>query len=419
MRANRTTVALTLLVAGLVAGQAVWAAAAKVEGVVVDQEEKPIAGAVVTVTAADGSDQQTDTTNRKGKFSLTLREMSAAGYSLQVEAEGYATYRGPIELQEGRTLEMTVPLLTEAVAEEKRAEIAAIEARNKAARRYNEGAAKYNEGKMDEAIALFQEAVAEEEELAIAWAGLGRVYLEQEKWAEAAAAFERFEEIDPGREPVLLMLYDSYEAGGEADKAAALLERLIAEFPTGGTAARIFNQGVTLIKAQDLETARAKFQAAVEMHPELYQAHLNLAHIARAYSDWATTLTEVDKFLVHEPGQARALALRYQALKSLDRPEAAAVLDRLREAAPGEAAQIFHEQGVTLFNAGETDQALAAFLAAIDIDPGHARAHYRAGLCYASRKEDAQAKTYLQKFIEIAPEGDPEVTTAKEMLTYL
>ena len=145
---------------------------------------------------------------------------------LRVEAEGYATYEGPVEMREGRTLDITVPLLSEAVAEKQRAEIAEIEARNKAARRYNEGAAQFNEGNIDQAIALFKEALEEEEDLAIAWAGLGRIYLEAENWSEAAKAFESFDAIEPGREPVLLMLYDSY-VGMQSDKAGPLLDRLI------------------------------------------------------------------------------------------------------------------------------------------------------------------------------------------------
>lgn len=417
MRSKKTMAAFGVLALGLLTTSVLWAAGARVDGVVVGQNEEPIAGAVVTVTATDGSDQQTDKTNRKGKFSLTFREM-APGFTIRVEAEGFAPYEGPIELEEGRKLEVTIPLLTEAVAEKQRAEIAAIEARNKAARRYNEGAKKYNEGDLDAAIALFREAVEEEEDLAIAWAGLGRIYLERESWADAADAFEHYEAAEPGKEPVLLMLYDSYVGMG-SNKAEPLLERLIAEFPTAGTAARIFNQGVAAIKGNDLPAGRAKFQAAVEMHPDLYQAHLNLAHIARAYDDWETTLAEVDKFLEREPEHARALALRYQALKSLESPETDAALAKLREAAPGEAAQIFHEQGVTLFNAGETEAALDAFLAAIDIQPEHARAHYRAGLCYASLKNNAQARSFLEKFIELAAATDPEVPIAREMLTYL
>lgn len=417
MKANKKALTLALAGAVLMTAGALWAAVTKVEGFVVDTSEQPIAGAVVTVRGADGS-EHSDTTNRKGKFGLTIREFEAVAYTLRVEAAGFATYDGPLELQEGRTLDITVPLLDEEVAAQKRAEIAAIEARNKAARRYNEGAAKYNEGKMEEAIALFKEAVEEEEELSIAWAGLGRIYLEQERWEEAITAFERYEAIEPGREPVLLMLYDSYQAKGDEAKASALLDRLVAEFRTGGTAARIFNVGVAAIKNQDLETAREQFQAALEIHPDLYQAHLNLAHIARAYNDWDTTIAEVDQFLEREPDHPRALALRYQALKGKGSPDARSALDRLRESAPGEAAQIFHEQGVNLFNAGETQGALDAFLAAIAIDPDHARAHYRAGLCYASLKDNAQAKAFLEKFIALAPE-DAEAATAKEMLSYL
>lgn len=418
MSARTEKTVLCLLAGVLLGAGAICAAAAKIDGVVVDQEEKPIAGAVVTITATDGSDQQTATSNRRGKFSLVLGEMAPSGYTLRVEAEGFATWEGPVEPEEGRTLDVTVPLLTQEAAEKVQAEIAQIEARNKAARRYNEGTKEYNEGNTERAIELFREAIAEEPELSAAWAALGRVFLEQQRFAEASEVLERLSELEPEQELVQLMLHDSYQGEGDEEAAAALLERLIVEFPGRGVAERLFNQGVQLIRGGDLAGAKAKFQRALEVYPELYQAHLNLAHIARAYEEWETALSEVDRFLAEQPEHARALALRYQALRSLDRPEATAALATLQQSAPGEAAQIFHEEGVTLFNANQVDRALEVFLAVLEIDPDHPRANYRAGLCYLNKGDNAMAREYLQKFIDLAPE-DPEAASARDMLAYL
>jgi len=419
MTKKRTKIAHLITVAILLAlltSPVLWAAVAKLDGVVVDQESQPVRDAVVTVVGADGT-EFTATTNRRGKFQINVKDF-AGEYTIRVVAATFATYEGPLALQEGRTLEMTIPLLTEEVAAKQRAEIAAVEARNKASRRYNEGAEKYNEGDLEGAIAAFQEAVAEEAEMAIAWGGLGRIYLEQERFAEAAAALENFDKHNPDQEPALLMLYDAYAGAGEADKAQALLDRLVADFPGGGVAARVFNLGVDAIKSQQLAVAGGHFETVLELYPEFYQAHINLAHIHRALGDWDKTLEQVDLFLGSEPGHPRSLALRYEALTNLGRAEEAEqALASLREAGPAEAAQLFHEQGVNLFNAGDVEGALSAFLAAIEVMPTHPRAHYRAGLCYASMQNNVQARAHLEKFIELAPE-DGEVPTAREMLSY-
>ena len=91
---------------------------------------------------------------------------------------------------------------------------------------------------------------------------------------------------------------------------------------------------------------------------------------------------------------------------------------RLRQASPREAAAVFHEKGVRLFNNDEKAAALATFEQVLEIDPDHPHGHYMLGLCYLNTGDIARAKTLLQRFLELRPDH-PDAPTAREMLESL
>ena len=75
-------------------------------------------------------------------------------------------------------------------------------------------------------------------------------------------------------------------------------------------------------------------------------------------------------------------------------------------------------RGMLLFEAGDNNGAIMEFQQVLQIDPDHARAHYRLGICYVNLDDCPLAKYHLQRFIELAPD-DPEAGTAKDLLAYL
>ncbi len=394
------------------------AASGKIAGVVTDKDGNPLDGVEVTVSSADGTVSERAKSNKRGKFTMTIKDPSKT-YTVRLQREGYDPYEGPIEITERETLTAEFKLLSVVEGEQHRAALEAIQTRNKASRLYNEGVELYNGGDAESAAGKFREALAEDEGLAIALAGIGRIDLEAERYDLAIESLERFEELEPGRLPILLMLNDAYEGAGQVEKASAVVDRLVAEHPGPQAAARVFNQGVAAVGASDLPRARERFGLALELNPDLYQAHVNLAHIHRAFEDWSAALTAVDAFLERDPEHVRALALRYEVLRELDRQEdATAALALLREVSPEEAAEVFHEQGVRLFNANERDLALQSFRSALEIQPNHPHAHYMLGLCMAGSGEIEQAKALLSKFLELDPEN-PDAAAAKEMLAAL
>jgi tetratricopeptide (TPR) repeat protein len=183
--------------------------------------------------------------------------------------------------------------------------------------------------------------------------------------------------------------------------------------------ARVFNEGVAAVKESDLERARERFEIALTLDENLYQAHQPLAQIYSGRGDWESALVHAEALLEKEPTNGRAHVIRYKSLRNLGRmAEAGEALEALRASSREASLEIFFEDGLEEFSSGQPGQALESFRRVLEIDPDHPRAHYQLGLSYASLGEHDLARAALQRFIELAPD-DPEVASAREMIRYL
>ena len=115
----------------------------------------------------------------------------------------------------------------------------------------------------------------------------------------------------------------------------------------------------------------------------------------------------------------RTLRVLYDAYDALGRAEQLAeIAPRLAEVDPDFGAPKLLEQAGQLWNAGQAEKAVQLSRLALSMDSSLGRAYYYIGLHHFSNGENAEAKTALQKFVDMAPE-DSEAATAKEMMTYI
>jgi tetratricopeptide (TPR) repeat protein len=187
-----------------------------------------------------------------------------------------------------------------------------------------------------------------------------------------------------------------------------------------------YNEGVTALKNNDLAGAAPKFEQAAALNPELAEAHAVLAEVYLELKRNADAVAAADRYLALKPGDPRGLRVRYDALKAAgDAAKVKEALDALMASDPQDpetAVRLFNE-GAERTRAGQYDEAAPFFERVTQIapdDPKFAKAHYVLGLSWA--KDDAkkaQAKEHLQKFLQLAPAGDPDIETAKQMLEYL
>ena len=396
-------------------------AGVRVRGVVTDSGEQVVAGAEVVLVADDGSVADQDTTDPQGKFKVSTKR---AKQTMRVRAfkAGYAPVEQLLPPDSGSVLNLHVVLMAEAEAAAQEAALKAVESRSRATSLYNEGALAYNAGDRETAAEKFNQAVAEDDSLTAAFAGLARIYLELRRWPLAEQAARKLAELEPGEAGPQLLIYDSLHGGGSLVEAAALLDRLAETAPGDGVATRLFNEGVAAVQAGDAVVARERFAFALQIDPELRDSHLMLADLLAQSGEHSQALQQVDAYLEHlehEEGNEHAHTIRIQSLRALGRSEEAdEALVEFATKFPHVAFAMHFDKGVGLFREGRAREAARELEQAVAIDSTHARARYQLGLVYASLGRKPQAREELQEFLRLAPE-DSEAAAAREMLGYL
>lgn len=405
------------LVCGLSAGVAQAGTEGRISGIVIDPAGNPIPDVKVTVAAVEVDIQRSTDSNKKGKFTITVLN-AARQYIIRLEKEGFQTIEQPIDPVIGGTLKPEFTMMPgQTVAPE---QLAQLQRKDKAAKAYNEGVRKFAAGDIDGATLMFEEAIAEDGELGLAHLALARIKLADDDFTGGLPHAEKASEQVPEDGMSDVVLFDALWGLDRTEEALEVLDRMVA----GGrepdkVAVRVFNAGVRDIKANDLVAARTRFEQALELDPSLAPAHHTLAQISMNQADYQGALEHATSYLEAQPEDARGLSLLYQANLAVgDEAAAQAAFDRLSVADPELVVQTFFEEGVTYFNSGRNEQAVAAFENVLKAQPDHPQSHYFLGLCNASLGEIDTAKEYLRRFIELAPE-DPEAATARDMLAGL
>ena len=179
-----------------------------------------------------------------------------------------------------------------------------------------------------------------------------------------------------------------------------------------------FNAGAEAVQMGDTTTARAKFQEALGLDPELSPAYSALATLAYNEGDMAEAVKQAEIARAKTPNDLRVLRILAEGYGKLgDKAKAKEATQAIAALDPKAGAGDLFNDGVREYNAGNCSAAVDLFEKALAGDPGNAKAHYMLGVCLAST-DTAKAREHLQKFVEMAP-ADPDAAAAKEMIQYL
>jgi tetratricopeptide (TPR) repeat protein len=161
---------------------------------------------------------------------------------------------------------------------------------------------------------------------------------------------------------------------------------------TRNEAIAAYNQGRDALEQRDAEAAKQKFLEAVTIDAGLAEAWLVLARLYMNDGQHAKAADAAETYLRHDPEATDAMAIAYDAYFALgDRAKAQQLrekLGRVPEQARKLAVHTYNE-GAEAYGAGDYDAAIAAFRAAIELDPQLAPA--RSGLAnslYGKRRFD-------------------------------
>ena len=272
---------LSALVLGLaIVTTPAFAQTGQVKGKVVDAENKPVDGAKVTVQQLDTNSKFELKTNKKGEFMQI--GVPPGNYKLTVEKDGLTATKNQrigLDMAEVNFTLRKGGDMSE-MSKEDRAKAEAKVAGIKAA--YAEAAALANAGKYDEAIAKFNEVVAQVPKCTECYIGIGAANREKKDYTAAEAAYKKALEIDPNYIEAYSGLANIYNDQKKFTEARAMSEEANKRASTaggGGNADMLYNAGVISWNANDFAKAGEQFNAAITANPNHAESHFMLGQV--------------------------------------------------------------------------------------------------------------------------------------------
>lgn len=312
-----------------------WAGKGRLQGDVTDKDGKPIAGA--TVTLRWGKDPTLGPnplkTDKHGKWSIL--GLTGGAWSIIIEAEGYKGSEGQTNVNEFGP----APAIHVRLNQPTKEEIAAAQPHNEA-----------------------REALE-----------AGNTLLQQQKWPEARAAFEKaLPEVKDAeaQASILKAVAGTYLQERNATAAIDTLNKVMALTP-GDTATQRLLAGAVYASGQKDQGIDA-MKAYVEVAPQDAEAIQTLV-------DWLV-----------DAGRE---------------PEAKTYMAKLPEGSKIDPAALLNI-GIRQYNEGKLTEALQSFDRVVQENPDMADAYYYRGLAYLGSNKMKEAKADFEKLLQLAPTGE-------------
>jgi len=282
------TIRRTLSICAMAIGLAIVAAPAsaqtgQIKGKVVDQQGNPVDGVKITMYNQNTNRSLETKTNKKGEY-----------IQVGLTPAKYKVTASKGELSDVKEIDIHLDMANldfklapgggaagGSMSKEEAAKVRAkVDAANKA---FSEGVDLSNAGKNDEAIAKFNEVIAAMPACAECYSNIGTLKTKDKKFDEAEAAYKKAIEVKPEFAEAYNGLANLYNAEKKFDQAAEASKKAMelsggaagaagTAGAGGGNAAAIFNQGVILWNAGKIPDAKAQFEQAVKLDPNMADA---------------------------------------------------------------------------------------------------------------------------------------------------
>ena len=175
-----------------------------------------------------------------------------------------------------------------------------------------------------------------------------------------------------------------------------------------------FNDGAKAYNENRTDEAIAKFKEALSTKPEMIAAWEALSRSYLRKKEYAPAIEAANKALELAPDETDMYAILNEAYTATgDKAKASAASAKM----PKDASQLFND-AAHLINAGKDADAEPLLKQAIAANDKMAVAYYELGMLYVRTQKNAEAKTNLNKYLELEPNGK-DAATAKEMLKYV
>lgn len=191
-------------------------------------------------------------------------------------------------------------------------------------------------------------------------------------------------------------------AAGSA--AGATVDPAVAAYNAG---AALFNEG------KDAE-AIVKFEEATAVKPDLVTAYAGAARAYYRSKNYAKAIEAANKVHAVDSDDADMSAILADSYARTGNKEKAA---EFKSKAPANPTSLFNEAAKAI-NAGKDADAEPLLKQAIAADPKFSPAYYELGMVYVRGGKSAAARTNLEQYLVLEPNGK-DAATAKEMLKYV
>jgi len=269
-----------------------------VRGGVVDENGDPVADASVTFRDDANDRTYTSESGKKGDFVIMV---PAGRYQVTVEKDGYrgSQVAQMIRWSDGVDLEPVKIVSMKSLIDAQMGKINA---------QFEKAGALAAEGKLDEAVAVFEELVAEYPNIADVHYNLGLLHAKQEDWSAAIESLEKAVELKPDHGAAALALAGAYEKSGRGEEAEARVQRAAAENPNDAQVQ--LTTAYFYLNANRNEEALPYLERWRELQPENAEVHYLLATVATGQGDYAKAVPLYERFLelASEDDQYRAAA---------------------------------------------------------------------------------------------------------------
>jgi tetratricopeptide (TPR) repeat protein len=303
MRRHLSRGLLAVVVALGLAAPAVAQSTGMVKGKVVDAKNEVVEGAKVLIEFAEGTSRKHETkTNKKGEFIQI--GLFPGNYKVTASKEGVGAQMYEVRVRIGTAAEVNFQLSPQSgLSDEDKKRQAALSGSLTA------GEALIKEGKHDEAIAKFNEAITVLPTCHVCYYYVGFANAQKQQYAEAEAAYKKATELKPDFAEAYNALAGVYNQQKKYDEALAVSAKAAEIAGTGGgagNASAIYNQGVSLWNAQKFAEAKAQFEKAVALDPNMAEAWYQLGMANLNTGDMPGAVTAFEGYLKAAPNGPKA-----------------------------------------------------------------------------------------------------------------
>ncbi|MCP4898609.1 MAG: hypothetical protein GY906_16675, partial [bacterium] len=169
----------------------------------------------------------------------------------------------------------------------------------------------------------------------------------------------------------------------------------------------VYNKGATALMAGDVELARDSFLRASEIDPQLAVSHIGLASLSMLEQNYDAAASSAEKALALDPGNPRALQLRFDAHRLAGNDSMAQEsAQALREIGGlSEAAKRVFNEGAQAYNSGDLELGRMKFETAVNMDPSLVVAYVALARLALQQNEPKLALNMAREALQREPEN--------------